>query len=321
MAKRNDVGLVVVVVLAIFGAVWYGTTLATKSVGVPSGTTGTGTATSTGQFACSQSGSPTPTISLSAFYNDTSTVPATPTQLAESYKVYQQGGVLALASGTSSSSAATSITGVNCGSSYNIFLGGNTNHFVTEVNVQVTQAPQVVQVAMVPISSPTVTFNNGTIAGYVSQAKFFSVPNGYTETQLQMKIAAGSGFFGNPDFAVMFAYNASQISSVQLSYPTVSVPSSVVSTVPAGYSTVAYQLPQIGNYQSEVLNPIIKTSTLPSNTAVASPINVYLVSQSSYNQNGQLVTGAFTNTNGAALVTPVSSVASSSGSDGILLYG
>jgi len=318
MAKRNDVGLVLVVGLLLLGALYVGATyFHPASVGVPS-TSGTPASTTTTSLACAGS-SVAPTLSLETYYMNTATVPPSPTQVATSYSIYTGSSPLAFASGTTSASAGTSISGVNCGQSYNIFVGDNSNYYLKEVQTTITQTSQQLAVKLTPISLPSIGYNNGTIAGYVGQAKFFNVPNGYTETQLQMKISAGSGYFGHPDYAIVFAYNASQISSIQLNAPTISVPSSVVS-VPAGFATVAYQMPAIGNYNSTIINPIIKTATLPSNTLVASPIDVYLVSEANFNQNGNLLTGLFANpSTGAPLVTPVPSVTTSSG--GILIYG
>ena len=316
MAKRNDVGLALVVgillLIAVYvGAVWFHP----AAVGVPSTSTQT---TAPATLACAGS-SVAPTLSLEAYYMNTATVPASPTQVATSYSVYTGSSPLAFASGTTSATAGTSISGVNCGQSYNIFVGDNNNYFLKEVQTTITQTAQQLAIQLTPISLPSIGYNNGTIAGYVGQAKFFNVPNGYTETQLQMKISAGSGYFGHPDYAIVFAYNASQISSIQLNAPTVSVPSSVVQ-VPAGFATIAYQMPAIGNYNSTILNPIIKTATLPSNTAVASPIDVYLVSEANFNQNGNLLKGVFANpSTGAAIITPVQSVTTNAG--GILMYG
>ena len=320
MAKRNDIGIVFVVGVLILGAVYLGLnhSTTTKSIGVS--LPGQTTTTSPNISYCGSS-STAPTLSLTAFYNKTSTVPATPTQIADAYSVYQPGSPLAFASGTTSASAATSVSGVNCGSTYTVFFGGNSNYYLTAVSVTSKQTTQAVTEQLKPISAPTVQFNNGTIAGYVNQSKFYAVPNGYTDTNLQMRISAGSGFWGNPDSVVMFAYNTTQIKSISLNLPTASVPSSVVS-VPAGYATVAYQIPQMSNYQQSTYNPVIMTGTLPSNTLDSSAINVYLISQASYNNNGNLETGLFTNpTSQSALVTPVSSVATSSGKGGILVYG
>jgi len=316
MAKRNDVGLAFVVGVLLLAAVYVGAVwFHPAAVGVPS----TGSQTTTPPTLSCQGSSTAPALSLEAYYMNTATVPASPTQVATSYSVYTGSSPLAFASGTLSATAGTSVSGVNCGQSYSIFVGDNSNYFLKEVQTTISQTSQQLAVQLTPISLPTVGFNNGTIAGYVGQAKFFAVPNGYTETQLQMKVSAGSGYFGHPDYAIIFAYNASQISSVQLNAPTVAVPSSVVS-VPAGFATVAYQMSALGNYNSTVLNPIIKTSTLPSNTAIASPIDVYLVSETSYNQNGNLLTGVFANpSTGAAIITPVQSVTTSAG--GILMYG
>ena len=320
MAKRNDVALALVIGVLMLGAVYVGSNyLSTKSIGV---TTPGQTPTTTPAIVTSCGSSSTaPTLSLTAFYNKTTTVPATPTQIAESYSVYQPGSPLAFASGTTSASAATSVSGINCGSEYTVFFGGNSNYFLTAFSVKSQNNTQGVVKQLQPISAPTAKFNNGTIAGYVGQAKFFAVPNGYTDTNLQMRISAGSGFWGNPDSVVMFAYNTTQIKSISLNLPTASVPSSVVS-IPAGYATVAYQISQMSDYQQNTYNPVFMTGTLPSNTLNASAINVYLISQASYNNNGNLETGLFANpTSQAALVTPVSSVATSSGTGGILVYG
>jgi hypothetical protein len=316
MAKKNDIGLAFVVGLLLLGGVYLGATFYhTAAIGVPS----TGSQPTTSQTLSCQGSSTAPTLSLEAYYMNTATVPASPTQVATSYSVYTGSSPLAFASGTLSATSGTSVSGVNCGQSYKIFVGDNSNYYPKEVNTTISQTSQQLTVQLTPISLPTVGFNNGTIAGYVGQAKFFAVPNGYTETQLQMKVSAGSGYFGNPDYAIVFAYNASQVSSVQLNAPTVAVPSSVVS-VPAGFTTVAYQMSALGNYNSTVINPIIKTSTLPSNTAMASPIDVYLVSGTSYNQNGNLLTGVFANpSTGAAIITPVQSTTTNAG--GILIYG
>jgi hypothetical protein len=315
IAKRNDVGLAFVVGILLLVAIYAGATLfrPTSTIGQP--TTGTSTVPS---LACANS-PVAPTLSLEAYYMNTVTVPATPTQVATPYSIYTSSSPLAITSGTLSATAGTSVSGVNCGQSYSIFVGDNSNYYLKEVQTTVSQTAQQLSVKLTPISLPTIGYNNGTIAGYVGQAKFYAVPNGYTETQLQMKISAGSGYFGHPDYAIIFAYNASQISSIQLNAPTVAVPSSVVS-VPAGFATVAYQMSALGNYNSTVVNPIIKTSTLPSNTLVASPIDVYLVSEASYNQNGNLLTGVFANpSTGAAIITPVQSVTTNAG--GILMYG
>jgi hypothetical protein len=316
MTKRNDIGLALAVGILLLAAVFLGATyFHPAAVGVPSGTQ----TTITSQALSCQGSSVAPTLSLEAYYMNTATVPASPTQVATSYSVYTGSSPLAFASGTLSATAGTSVSGVNCGQSYNIFVGDNNNYFLKEVQTTITQTAQQLAVQLTPISLPSVGYNNGTIAGYVGQAKFFNVPNGYTETQLQMKISAGSGYFGHPDYAIIFAYNASQISGIQLNAPTVSVPSSVVS-VPAGFATIAYQMPAIGNYNSTILNPIIKTATLPSNTAVASPIDVYLVSEANFNQNGNLLKGVFANpSTGAAIITPVQSVTTNAG--GILMYG
>jgi hypothetical protein len=315
MAKRNDIGLVLIVGILILAAIYIGATSLHPATTVSQSPSGT---SSTPSLACANS-PVAPTLSLEAYYMNTVTVPASAAQVATPYSVYTSSSPLAVTSGTLSATAGTSVSGVNCGQNYNIFVGDNSNYYLKEVQTTVAQTTQQLAVKLTPISLPTVGFNNGTIAGYVGQAKFFAVPNGYTETQLQMKVSAGSGYFGHPDYAIIFAYNASQISSVQLNAPTVAVPSSVVS-VPAGFATVAYQMSALGNYNSTVVNPIIKTSTLPSNTAVASPIDVYLVSEANYNQNGNLLTGVFANpSTGAAIITPVQSVTTSAG--GILIYG
>ena len=318
MAKKNDVGLVLVVGILILLALYIGVSY--KSIGVKSPTISTtNTTNSTSTAACSSS--VTPTLSLAAYYNNTSTVPSTPTQVATSYEVYQPSSPLVFASGTTSATAATSISDVNCGSSYNVFLGDNTNYYLTEVPVSISQTNQNVQVKLEAISAPTVQFNNGTIAGYVDQAKLYKVPNGYTDTNLQMRVSAGSGFWGNPKSVIEFAYNSTQIQSIKLSLPTATVPSSAVS-VPAGFATIAYEIPAMSNYEQNTYNPVIVSGTLPSNTLNASAINVYLISESSYNNNGAIETGLFTNpSTQAPLVTPVSSVATSSGTGGILVYG
>jgi len=261
------------------------------------------------------------TLLLSTVYNNTATVPATPTGVGVAYSVYTKGNILALASGTSSSNGTASVTSINCNSNYKILAGDNSAYFLIGENVKAVQVNQQVSISLNPISAPAVSFNNGSIAGYVAQGVFSGIANGYTETQLQAKISAGVGFFGNPAYALEFAYNSSEIQSIQLGgYATTEVPSSAVS-VPAGYSTIAYSLPQIGKYQSVTLNPIIITGTLPTNTAVPSSINMYLISQANYNNNGQLESGLYVNpSTQSPLVSTVSSIATS-GSGGINIFG
>lgn len=324
--KRNDILAFFVVGALILAGVYVGTGF--KSVSTPVITNvqpGSSGSSSTTLFCAGSSSAPT--LSLTAYYNDTGTVPPTPTQVATSYSVYAPGSPITKASGTSSSSAATSVSGVNCGTTYLVNWGDNSNYYLTQVSTVVQNTTQSVTTQLLPISSPTVRFQNGTIAGWVKQAKFYGVANGYKETNLEVRVQAGSGFWGNPVSALMFAYNTTTVSSIYLNLPQISVPSSAVS-VPAGYATVAYQLPQISNYQIEQLNPIITTGTLSSNTLNATAINVDLISEASYNNNGNLQNGLFVNpSTKAVLVTPVKSTATTTGTGqtfstgGILIYG
>lgn len=323
--KRNDILGFFVVGALILAGVYIGTSFHSIA-SVPAVQSVSSTGVQSSSLLCAGS-SVAPTLSLTAYYNDTGTVPPTPTQIATSYDVYVPGTPLVKASGTTSASAATSISGVNCGATYLVNFGSNSNHYLTQVSTTVQNTTQSVTTQLLAISSPTVTFQNGTIANWVDQAKFFGVANGYKETNLEVRVQAGSGFWGNPASALMFAYNTTGISSIYLNLPQVNVPSSAVS-VPAGYATVAYQLPQISNYQIEQLNPILTIGTLSSNTLNATAINVDLISEASYNNNGNVQSGLFVNpSTHAVLVTPVKSTATTTGAGqtfstgGILIYG
>jgi hypothetical protein len=321
--KRNDILAFFVVGALILAGVYVGTSLhsfAPAQIG-SSSTNSQGIS-----LSCAGSSS-APTLSLTAYYNNSGTVPPTPTQVATSYSVYTPGVPITKASGTSSSSAATSVSDVNCGGTYLVNWGDNSNYYLTQVSTTVQNTTQAVTTQLLPVSSPTVQFQNGTIADWVNQAKFFGVSNGYKETNLEVRIQAGSGFWGNPVSALLFAYNTTTVSSIYLNLPQLNVPSSAVS-IPAGYATVAYQIPQISNYQLEQLNPIITTGTLSSNTLNATAINVDLISEASYNNNGNLESGLFVNpSTRAVLITPVKSTATTTGTGqtfstgGILIYG
>jgi len=321
MAKKNDIWMAVVIGALILGGIYLGASVlgnrGTASITNPINLGGS--TVTTNQTTCQA----TPySLLLKTRYSNTATVPATPTQVGVAYSVYTNGNPLPAMTGTTLSNTSASLSSINCNSNYKIFAGDNSAYFLTEKSVKSVNVNQQVSLLLSPVSTPTVAFNNGSIAGYVTQGVFHGIANGFTETELQTKISAGSGFFGNPTYAVMFAYNPTEIQSVHLSgYSTTSVPSSAVS-VPAGYSTVAYSLPQTGKYQSVILNPIIITGTLPSNTAIASSINMYLISEASYNYNGALKTGLYVNpSTQSALISTVSSVATSSGTAGINIFG
>ncbi len=326
--KKNDIMAFFVVGALILAGVYVGTNFRSVSQPVPPGSSGSGVQVNTQSvnLLCAGSSS-APTLSLSAYYNSTSTVPPTPTQVATSYTVYAPGSPISLESGTTSATAATSVSGVNCGSNYLVNFGDNSNYYLMQMSATVQNTTQRVSQKLLPVSSPSITFQNGTIANWVNQAKFYGVANGYTETNLEARVQAGSGFWGNPASVILFAYSSTKIQSVSLNLPQASVPSSAVS-IPAGYATVAYQLPQISNYQIEQLNPIIVTGTLDSNTLNATAINVDSISEASYNNNGKMESGLFVNpSTKAALVTPVTSTATTTGtgqtigSGGILIYG
>lgn len=322
--KKNDVMAFFVVGALILAGVYVGTSFKSVSTQVQSvqpGASGSGSTS----LLCAVSSS-TPTLSLTAYYNDTGTVPPTPTQVATSYTVYQPGNPLSFASGTTSASAATSVSNANCGSSFVVNFGDNSNYYLTQISTTVRNSTQQVNAKLLSIGSPTITFNNGTIANYVDQAKFYGVANGYTETQLTARVQAGSGFWGNPTSAILFAYPQG-IQSISMNLPQVSVPTGAVA-VPANYTTVAFQLPQISNYQILNLNPIMVTGTLSSNTVNAIAINVDLISEASYNNNGNLEAGLYVNpSTQAVLITPVKSTATTTGTGqtfgtgGILVYG
>lgn len=327
MAKKNEIYLVFVVGLLMLGALYIGmtyfghpTTLSIPSqlsnISKPSSTTSAPVS-----LACSTT-SVSPKLSLTAYYNNTATIPATATQIATAYKIYSAGNPIALASGTTSATSATNVTNVNCGNSYEVQVGDNSAYFLVQSSSLIDQVNKQKTIQLQPISLPTIQFKNGSTAGFTSNAIFKGIANGYTETQLETEVSAGQGFFGNPSYALMFAYNSTQIQSIQVSgASTVSVPSSAVS-IPAGYSTYAILEPQIGNYAKLDLNPIIVTGTLPSNTAIPSTINVYAISEASYNNNGAFENGLFVSpSTQTPLVTAVSSVASGSGTGGILVYG
>lgn len=321
--KKNELkgietlgGVIVIVVMLFVGFLFFGgASNSYKSISTPQ----VNSHVSTSGIVCQ---AVSYNFALTSVYNNTAVVPAVPTKVGTAYQVYTNEAPTSFAQGTTSSTSSTLITGINCKSSYKILFGDNSAYFLNGVSVVSSQPTQRISLKLQPISAPTLSFNNGSIAGYVGQAVFGGVSNGYTETQLSAKISAGVGFFGNPLYAVIFAYNSSQIQSIQLSgRPETSVPSSAVS-IPAGYSTIAYSLPQIGKYVSLVINPIIITGTLPANTAVPSSINMYLVSQSNYNNNGNIESNLYVNpSTQAPLIASVSSIATSSGTSGINIFG
>ena len=100
--KRNDILAFFVVGALILAGVYVGTGF--KSVSTPVITNvqpGSSGSSSTTLFCAGSSSAPT--LSLTAYYNDTGTVPPTPTQVATSYSVYAPGSPITKASGTSSS--------------------------------------------------------------------------------------------------------------------------------------------------------------------------------------------------------------------------
>ena len=317
MVKKNDNAMIFLIIVGLLIAVYVGSTLNKTPNTVLVTSTGKVVNSSVGSSLACAGVSLLPNFQLTAVYNDTAIVPAQINSAYTLFSLYKQGANSAQNTTFGSSATFGSLV---CGGQYSAFVGSYPSYYLVEVPLTITNVTGSKQVILTQISSPAITYNNGTIAGYVKQAVFGGIANGYTETNLNLKIAqSGYGYFGDPSYALVFAFNSSQISSVTLSEPIAqNVPLSPLS-IPAGFTTVAYSLPSIGNYQSVILNPIVKIGTLNSNSLIASDMDVYAIAQAPFKYNGQYQTGYIYPNNNTAIISPVTSTTSSSA--GVLIYG
>ncbi len=245
-----------------------------------------------------------PTISLTAFTSNLTSGGA-PVQQAVSYKLYNIGSQTPSTSGTSSSTASTSISNVNCGSSYNLILGDNSNEYVYSVPVAIQNSVVTVQANATKIASPTIAVTNATSNAFGTSTKLVSASSGIIYTNLQVQISGGAGFFGYPNYAIEYVSNSTEVTSVgQVGYSSVStgalpLPSSFTNPT----KEWAYQMPQLAPYQKVIVNPQVQIGTFSSNALVG----IYLISQANYNNLGTLEAGQYVNPiTSSALVSTVS---------------
>jgi hypothetical protein len=300
--NNNYMGYVVIALL-VLGGVYVG--MQNHAVG---GTTNTNNTTNYPDQ--------TPVLSLQASAYDFSKAIATLSPIATTYQVYESGSSIAMASGSTTTNSLVSISGVNYGSSYNTSFGDNSGEYIQVMSKKVVKAVQDFKPVMVNIVSPTVTYNNDTVAGYsTSGGKIFGVANGYPITDLTIRIKEGNGSYGNPDSALVFAYSPTEISGITgVPGSSVTIPTGMLS-IPAGYQVQAFQMTGFGPNSQTDINPTITTGTLPSNTAVPSTLHVYIVSQATFNNHGVGQPGLLVDpVNKTALVTPVTAA-------NVLIYG
>jgi hypothetical protein len=291
MAKKNDIGLVIVVALVVIGAFYLG--------GSKSGTIIQPQTNVASTAPCGSSG--LSSLALSARYNNYAVVPASPTAASTSINVYQPGNPVAILTGTTPNALS-----VACGAQENVILGDNSAYFVTNETVTASSAQQTTSINLQQIATPAVSYNNNTKAGYSANAVIAPVANGYPDTDLSIRIKEGNGFFGNPDAVLVFAYSPTQIQGISgIQGTKADVPTGVVS-IPSGDAVQAFAIAGLQPNQVVILNPTITTGTLPANS-VNSIVNVYLISQATYNNNGVAQPGLISSPSSLStpLVTPV----------------
>lgn len=315
-AKSNDIWIgaaAVIIVVAYFSGA-----LSSYGLKPPStlaiGTTGTTTSTSTSLLPTSttvvQACNPLPKVALSAVYYNASANSGAGgfTQVATGANVFTPGyanGQQAYfnPSGGLSATAPTNFT-VGCGVPLTFGLGDNNNVYVNQspsTYTTTTNPVQTVTGVVKFISAPTLSFKNATTAGFGSRGQVDLVSNNQVLSggqQISLLVQAGAQCFGNPNYALQFAYNSQVVSSISIpgySQVTATLPSET--SAPSGASYVAFQVPGICTYATQVINPTIQLSTVPAswanvaNTAVS--VYTYLVPQVNYIYNGQVLMGLY----------------------------
>lgn len=236
-------------------------------------------------------------LQLYAYITNLNSSVGAPTQLAVPYQLFAAGSALATASGTTSAIAATNVSGVNYGGQYTAFFGNDVSEYVAAVNVTVRQTVQSVAKQLLPISVPTMDFNNNTVAGFSAKGGVLTgVANNYVDSALTQRIKTSYGYYGDPNALLIYAYNSSQISSITLpsGFVATTVPQGLVS-VPAGDAVAGFSMSQLPPNFIDSFTPTIKTGTLPANTLIPSTIHTWVASQGAQQVNGQLESGLYIN--------------------------
>ena len=236
-----------------------------------------------------------PKLQLFAWITNLNSSVGAPTQIATPYQVFPAGSALSIASGTTSASAATNVSGINCGAQYTVFFGSNVGVYVAAAPVTVTSTVQSVSQKLVQISVPTMDFNNNSVAGFKSTGGVLTgVANNYVDSALTQRIKTSYGFYGPA--LLIYAYNSTQITSITppSGFATATVPQGLVSA-PMGYAVAGFSVPQLGANNITSFSPVIKTGTLPANTLIASTLHTWIASEGNQQVNGALETGLYIN--------------------------
>ena len=204
---------------------------------------------------------------VSVAYNDYTKSPVQQTLAgSETINAYAQTPRVAVtpsvASVTSSSTSATSVTGLNCNTNYLLTSGDNNVYFLngtyanigTNVNLPVT-------ILLNKYSAPTLQTANSTISAPKSQAVIHSVTASKTVIGY-LVIQAGQFTSSQGPLALSFSYNSADIQSISISgvgTSQVSVPSMTFQTsntadtsligVGAQNTQINFQIPSVSNFQ------------------------------------------------------------------------
>lgn len=269
-----------------------------------------GTATSSAPIASTTCPTGGTSLALSASFDNFALNPATLQGIATSYSIYtpaSNNGKIALVSGTTSSSGSVvpnpDIT--NCNQAFTVFFGDNANYYLTTVYGKTSDNnTNYVSTTLLNYATPSVvSFQNAsTTSAYSANAYFKGVSSGSTQ-EGSMQVIGGSGFYGNPNFAIVFAYpNVSTISSVNVQGASPISLGSLPSISNAQYAFAVAGL----NYSQRVFENVqFKMGTMPANV-LAIPVNVSvsLIPETNYNQNGQEIVGVYSNPTSRATIFP-----------------
>lgn len=312
--------VIALVVVVIIGAV-----ILTNSSALFSITQGTGSkGTSTG--TCPSSGFTT--VSLLGSYVASNGVVQTPAVTASVYVAGASSASNTITTGTSATYVGSTIS---CSPSQTVYAtygdASSSSYYLQQTpSISATGAiTQLYDTNLLPvavISTPVVVNSqNGT---YSSNAIYKNAGNSQTYTST-LNLQAGNGVYGNNEIELLFAYNSTEISSVQVTGS--GVQSAGSGTVPAstnyqaGYTTKAFIIPSLDYYNQTSLQLVVKTNSLNSNTAVVNPVQLFIKDSASYMNNGQFFNNAFinpvTNTNighASIAVSPLSAPIVSGGS-------
>jgi len=197
--------------------------------------------------------------------------------------------------GTLTAGAATEVGNVTCGQTVSGTIGDNVSYY-TQIIGPITNpavgAQQFNTTVLEPMALPQIQWVNGTGVYQNNAIVFASNGQSYPVT---LTLSPGSGFFGHKYVEALYYINTTELTGVTMSALSAGTSvSTLAAAVPAGLNTVsgstatAYQIPSVNWITGKVQYTVtVKTNALNANTAVANPVQLFLINGVAFVQNGQ----------------------------------